>query len=447
MRSASFRWLAVGASLVLLSATRSAVIDADVSPTLRRIYELGPTEGVFAYARIAPSGHLLAYASQLPSPSTLNPNRIVESVRVVDLRNQKTVFQELGVDAYWSPDGRRLIYLSTARVPRSVSIVTLATGDVLRDVAPIDLGDYYSWGRQRTRDVILTIRGNFFTLSPGGGGAHLPAQAMPECPTLGPTVRPLLSKDATLVSAFAGGSLIVRNLLNCDIVIDTHTTGAKADFSFDRRYLAFHAPKSAGEGYEIRVIDLARRTTRTVTALPGSSLFPSWTRDGRLCFRYDGPEYRGFIMLSNFARASEDALPAQSYEASALLSWRDVFSDRAPTGARFNVVVIWAPWSAHAREALVDAASASKRLLAEGRDIRLSMALEPSSDRAAATRILAGANVDMPEVHLLRSSVALTGAANQIPVTLMFRDDGMVGRHLGPQTTPELLSWIHRLMK
>ena len=50
----------------------------------------------------------------------------------------------------------------------------------------------------------------------------------------------------------------------------------------DNRYVAFHVAKKDLKGYEIVVVDTQDRTVRYVTELPGSSLFPSWTKDGRL---------------------------------------------------------------------------------------------------------------------------------------------------------------------
>ena len=49
---------------------------------------------------------------------------------------------------------------------------------------------------------------------------------------------------------------------------------------------------------QLEGVDVQQRTVRTLSGLTGSALFPSWTEDGRLCFRYDGPDYRGFMMAS-----------------------------------------------------------------------------------------------------------------------------------------------------
>ena len=100
---------------------------------------------------------------------------------------------------------------------------------------------------------------------------------------------------------------------NCDDIFDTGLRGAKADFSFDGKYVAFHVAEGryAAARTDVVVVDVKKRTVRNVTAsLAGSSLFPSWTKDGRLCFRYDGDDYRGFIMATRRARAAGVAAAA-----------------------------------------------------------------------------------------------------------------------------------------
>src|SRR5215471_12122328 len=77
------------------------------TPHYEPVYTLKPKEGVFAYARISPDGRRLAYASQI----TARPiNQRGWSVTVVDLATQKMLYSDQGIDAYWSNDGKRLIY-------------------------------------------------------------------------------------------------------------------------------------------------------------------------------------------------------------------------------------------------------------------------------------------------------------------------------------------------
>jgi hypothetical protein len=112
------------------------------------------------------------------------------------------------------------------------------------------------------------------------------------------------------------GTVVIRSLTDCSYVFDTGIKGAKTDFSWDGRYVAMHAPKPKG-GYDILVVDLQERTVRNVTsALAGSSYFPSWTRDGRLSFRYDGSDYRGFMFARDKTTTIESTQPSVERETS-----------------------------------------------------------------------------------------------------------------------------------
>ncbi len=123
--------------------------------TVTRIHQLEPGEGVFAYSRISPSGRYLAYSAE-----RREGRRMLRTVKVLDLKTGELLFTEPGIDAYWSPDERRIIYLSYQDpAAPSVAILTLATRTVTRGVAPVDLGDYFSWATAAGRDLILTIRG------------------------------------------------------------------------------------------------------------------------------------------------------------------------------------------------------------------------------------------------------------------------------------------------
>jgi hypothetical protein len=77
------------------------------APRFERVYPLSANEGVFAYSRISPDGNVLAYASETRGGRQ-------RTIRVVDLRTREVVFTEPGIDAYWSTDGTRMIWLSQA---------------------------------------------------------------------------------------------------------------------------------------------------------------------------------------------------------------------------------------------------------------------------------------------------------------------------------------------
>src|SRR6516225_10277049 len=76
-------------------------------PSYERVYTLNPKEGVFAYARISPDGKRLAYASQINARPS---DQRGWAVNVVDLPTQKILLTRQGIDAYWSSDGKRIIY-------------------------------------------------------------------------------------------------------------------------------------------------------------------------------------------------------------------------------------------------------------------------------------------------------------------------------------------------
>ena len=242
---------------------------------------------MFACLRITPDGNVLAYASEMPDPN--RQGRITQTVSVVDLSTKKIVFEEPGIDAYWSLDGTRMIYSSATT--HTVSIRHHPSGEITRNAAPTSLGDYYSWAIRDKKDLILTIQSNYYYL--GGDKAATPYGRIGSCSGIGVGERPLISKDGKQATTFVRGTVVVRDLTDCDNIFDTQMRGAKADFSYDGRYIAFHVGGDRNARADVIVVDLKKHTMRNVTAsLPGSSLVPSWTKDGRLCFRYDGADYR-----------------------------------------------------------------------------------------------------------------------------------------------------------
>ena len=199
---------------------------------------------MFAYARISPDGRLLAYASETKNPAGRAVAPFDRTVTVVDLRTREVLFTEPGIDAYWSPDGQRMIYLSEQDGRASVSIRASRRRHRARCRAGA-LGDYFSWGVRDGRDLILTIASNFYYLD---GDRRRCRPAVPPCDGIGVGERPLLSKDGRRITTFVRGTIVVRGLTDCEDIIDTGIQGAKADFSCDGRYVAFHAPKKDGSG-------------------------------------------------------------------------------------------------------------------------------------------------------------------------------------------------------
>ena len=400
-----------------------------------RAYPLSPGEGVFAYSRISPSGRYLAYASQTRNRA----GRMTTTQTVVDLETQGVLFSEPGIDAYWSLEGDRMIYLGQGR-PGGVTIRHHETGELVRSVAPGSLGDYFSWAKRDGRDLILTIRGNYYYLD--GDKAELPAGSTDPCPGIGRGERPLISKDGRRITAFVRGRIVVRGLTDCENTIDTGLQGAKADFSFDGRYIAFHVPKEEGRGYRIAVVDLERRTVRTLDDLEGSALFPSWTLDGRLSFRYDGDDYRGFMFAENVLAVAERPLAAAGDRVPAERTWADLFPETPQPDSAVSLVLIYASWSAHTPDALRDLQAADRLFRAANEDVTVLTTLERSSRREDVERLRQQGGITLPEIPLAPHRLALTEALNQIPTTLLFRDGVLLDRRLGAQTTEELRAWV-----
>jgi hypothetical protein len=72
-------------------------------------------------------------------------------------------------------------------------------------------------------------------------------------------------------------------------------------------------------------------------------------RDGRLAFRYDGPDYRGFMMASGVLDVPVRSLPAVAEPLPEKRDWNDIFAATPRPEHQLNVVMIWAPWSAHSQ--------------------------------------------------------------------------------------------------
>jgi hypothetical protein len=408
-----------------------------------RLYPLRAEEGVFAYARISPNGQTLAYASIMPDETRPQvpgrPQATRTTQTVVDLKSGTILFSEPGIDAYWSLDGERMIFLAMAARPGGVTIRHQQSGELVREAAPRELGDYFSWAVRDGRNLILTINSNYYYLD--GDHAVLPAGRVVPCEGIGTGERPLISKDGRRITTFVKGAVVVRGLTDCDDTFDTGLQGAKADFSWDGRYIAFHVGKPASKAYDLAIVDLQRKTMRTLS-LPGSSLFPSWTQDGRLCFRYDGDDYRGFMMASNVLSLPEQPLPAKAAQVPATLTWSDLFPETPPPASRLTLVMIWAAWSAHSPYALEHLQQASREFRARRLDVGVMTALELSSRRADVDRLRRGGGITLPEIPLAPSRLVFTEALNQIPTTLLFRDGVLVDRRLGAQSATELEAWV-----
>jgi hypothetical protein len=431
------KWIGSGTLILeLLSGCLRA--QAPQGPAFDKVFALNRDETVFAYARISPNGKQLLYARETRDATA--KARVTQTVRLIDLVTGSATFEAAGVDAYWAPSGDRFIYQAIENDDRSVNIWNVRTRQILRDVAPPELGDYYSWGTREGRDLIVTINNYYYFL--GQAKAELPAHVVPRCEDIGTGERPLLSKDGKRLTTFVKGAITVRNLVDCHDIIHTNMAGAKADFSWDGRYIAFHAPRLSGTGYEILVVDLVERTVRSVTSqLSGSSLFPSWTADGRVCFRYEGTDYNGFVMARHVLSASARPLPNElATRVSA--SWSSVFDSAATVPNSVSVVLIWSPWIAHAPSALADFQRASDHLRLANPDVEFLTAVAPSSNERNVKALLDRYGIALRRVAFRSKGFEMTDAVNQLPATLLFIGGRLVDRRLGAQTTAQLVEWI-----
>jgi hypothetical protein len=423
---------------VALSMVVGSIPAHSQSAHLERVLPLSSAEGVFAYARISPDGRFLVYASQPRDTAKLSV--LSQTIRVVDLQSRRAIYVERGIDPYWSPDGQRMIYESFENHQVTVNLRDRTTGRVTRGIISPGLGDYFSWGVRDGRDVILTILGHYFFVD--STKSILPANLVPPCDNIGAGERPLISKDGHRVSVFSHGTIQVRDLDDCTNIVDTGLSGAKADFSFDGRFIAFHAPKPKGVGYEIRVVDLRDRTVRTVTHLTGSSYFPSWTRDGRLCFRYDGDDYRGFMMASRVLDVRSEPLPSIPQHVAAIRSWLDIFPETPQPASHLTLVMVWGAWSAHSPSGLrqleilrdyVDSRHISATILT---------ALDPGTRPEDANLLERKYDIRLKRIDLAADRLDLTEAENQIPVLLLFRDGRLLDRRLGAQSFESMREWV-----
>ena len=407
--------------------------ETERAPRYERVHTLSPKEGVFAYARISPDGKRLAYASQIHGRPA---NQRTWTITVVDLPTKKVLMSEDGIDAYFSNDGKRLIYAGSG----GVNIRNLETGAGGAYPQASQLGDYFSWAVRDGRDLILTIANNYYYLD--RDKPVLPHRQVPRCDRIGTGDRPLISKDGKRITTFFKGNLVVRGLDHCENIFETGIQGSKADFSFDGRYIAFHVVKDQGTGYEIQIVDLERRTVRTLEGLPGSALFPSWTQDGRLCFRYDGPEYRGFMIAHNVLDADASQLPAVSEALPDRRRWEEIFPETPKAARGLRMVMIWAPWSAHSLEAFTELQDARETLASAGVSIDVMAAADPGSSETDIAAQLQDFGVTVPRIPLSQRNLARTEARNQMPTTLLFQDGVLVDSRLGAQSSDALRKWV-----
>src|SRR3954453_12666667 len=166
---------------------------------------------------------------------------------------------------------------------------------------------------------------------------------------------------------------------------------------------------------------------RGIGGLPGSSLFPNWTRDGRLFFRYDAADFRGFACIDHPLDWPERPLPSPESPLPAARTWTRLFPAASAQAHDLSIVLIWAPWSAHSPFALQQFQLAKDALGASRLDVGAytSLALTGNSDDAAA--MLRRNAPSLPLLRLDSDRFMKTEAVNQIPSLLLFDRGRLVG--------------------
>ena len=421
--------------LALLFASGSVIgcdarANAAVHPTFTRLLELRD-ESVFAYSRISPNGRFLVYSSE--RTSARRPGYDGRMLYVYDLVDRSVVFTDSGIDGYWSPDGKRLVYKMRREKKHYAAIWDSITNGITADVIPVELGDYYSWGKGEHGETLLTIDGWYAQLD--GINAGQPRRMQP-CPEIGRGDRPLISRDGIRASIFVKDEVVIRNVRDCGGIKRTGIVGGKADWSPDGRYLAFHSPKSRGSGYEIKIVDVLTNKQMSLEGLTGSSYFPSWADDFGLVFRYDGPDYAGFIRADSVIRAKLSAAAAGlNYRVGFQGDWITVLPKRGRA-----IILVWAGWGAHSVEALYQFSEAEK-ILSGALNSAFITAYDPTSRFSDVATMVTASGFAGPVVQAPWRGMATAGGFNQTPTYLAFNNGCLVGRALGSISRARFESW------
>jgi hypothetical protein len=125
-----------------------------------------------------------------------------------------------------------------------------------------------------------------------------------------------------------------------------------------------------------------------------------------------------------------------------MLVWSDVFPEIDQPSNRLILVMIWSVWSAHSPDALADLQRARGYFAARGTAVEVFTATDPGSLESDVARARERHRIDLPRIRLSANRLTLTGAQNQIPATLLFRDGRLIDRRLGAQTFDQLRRWI-----
>jgi len=104
--------------------------------------------------------------------------------------------------------------------------------------------------------------------------------------------------------------------------------------------------------------------------------------------------------------------------------------------------MIWSDWSSHSPRALSDLQRVSDELETRGQDVGTFAVAAPGMRKRDADSILRSHDIHLPELQLKLGRVGLTGALNQIPTELIFRDGILLEQRLGPLSYEDLRQWL-----
>ena len=104
--------------------------------------------------------------------------------------------------------------------------------------------------------------------------------------------------------------------------------------------------------------------------------------------------------------------------------------------------MIWAPWSAHSREAFGELEQAREYLSARIPGLAVMAAADPGSPEATSPASSPTFTSPCRASRSRASGLLLTEARNQMPTTLLFRDGVLIDRRLGAQSFERLRDWV-----
>jgi TolB protein len=185
----------------------------------------------------------------------------------------------------WSPDGSKLLYLSTRQIRVEIRILDLTTGRqrYLTDLFGVDT---YTpqWSRDSRRVVFATDQDIYLADTDTGDLRNLSSHpALDTAPIWSPD-----EEHIAFVSRRDGDDEIyLVNLATGDVRNLTNQPEHEVSptWSPDGAHIAFLSYHD--QNMEIYMLDVSSGQTRNITADAANDFMPSWTRDGQLRFLSD----------------------------------------------------------------------------------------------------------------------------------------------------------------